>query len=143
MLPAGVSIRMLAWPVPVIRTLPPLPARRRLRLAADANNIASGRRRRTHSRIVDVCVPDYGESASRTEGADVAGNEPVTSPDQHKPANMRLLRIGAVVTAVIILAMAFGNHKGKVEDIFLGAIAASLILLLIIDWVLRRNGLRS
>jgi hypothetical protein len=105
--------------------------------------MASGRRGRTRSRILDVCVPDYGEPASRMEGADVAGNEPVTSPDQHKAANMRLLRLGAVVTAIIILAMAFGNHKGRVEDIFLVAIAGGLILMLIIDWVLRRNGLRS
>jgi hypothetical protein len=73
----------------------------------------------------------------------VAGNEPVTSPDQHKPANMRLLRLGAVVSAIIILTMVFGNHKGAIEDIFLVAIASGLILLLIVDWVLRRNGLRS
>jgi hypothetical protein len=73
----------------------------------------------------------------------VAGDEPVTSPDQHKPANMKLLRFGAVVTAVLLLVMAIGNHRGRVEDIFLAATAAGLILLLIVDWVLRRNGLRS
>jgi Protein of unknown function (DUF2631) len=73
----------------------------------------------------------------------VAGSEPVTSPDQRKPANMRLLRFGAVVTALIILTMVFGNHQGAIEDIFLIVIAGGLILLLIVDWVLRRNGLRS
>jgi hypothetical protein len=73
----------------------------------------------------------------------VAGDEPVTSPDQHKPANMKLLRIGAVVTAVILVLMVMGNHKGRIEDIFLIAVAGSLILMLIVDWVLRRNGLRS
>jgi hypothetical protein len=67
---------------------------------------------------------------------------PVTSPDQHKPANMKLLRIGAVVTAIILVLMFMGNHTGRVEDIFLGVSAAALILLLIVDWVLRRNGLR-
>jgi hypothetical protein len=73
----------------------------------------------------------------------VAGDEPVTSPDQHKPANMKLLRIGAVVTAVILVVMVLGNHQGRIEDIFLIAMAGGLILMLIIDWVLRRNGLRS
>jgi Protein of unknown function (DUF2631) len=73
----------------------------------------------------------------------VAGDEPVTSPDQHKPANMKLLRIGAVVTAVILVVMVLGNHEGRIEDIFLIAMAGGLILMLIIDWVLRRNGLRS
>lgn len=68
---------------------------------------------------------------------------PVTSPDQHKPANMKALRIGAVVTAIILVLMFLGNHQGRVEDIFLGATAGALILLLIIDWMLRRNGLRS
>jgi hypothetical protein len=67
---------------------------------------------------------------------------PVTSPDQHKPAQMKALRIGAVVTAVILLLMIMGNHTGRVEDIFLVLSAAGLILMLIIDWVLRRNGLR-
>jgi hypothetical protein len=39
--------------------------------------------------------------------------------------------------------MVMGNHKGRIEDIFLVAVAGGLILMLIIDWVLRRNGLRS
>ena len=73
----------------------------------------------------------------------MAGDEPVTSPDQHKPAHMKLLRFGAVVTAVILVAMAVGNHKGKVEDIFLVGIAVGLILMLIVDGWLRRSGLRS
>jgi hypothetical protein len=75
----------------------------------------------------------------------VAGDHdaPVTSPDQHKPANMKALRIGAVVSAIILLLMTMGNHEGRVEDIFLALSAAGLILLLIVDWVLRRNGLRS
>ena len=68
---------------------------------------------------------------------------PVTSPDQHKPAQMKALRIGAVVTAVILLLMTMGNHTGRIEDIFLALSAAALILMLMIDWVLRRNGLRS
>ena len=73
----------------------------------------------------------------------MAGDEPVTSPDQHKPANMKMMRVGAVVTAVILLLMVMGNHNGRIEDIFLAVMAGGLILLLIVDWVLRRNGLRS
>ncbi|GAA1030706.1 hypothetical protein GCM10009557_23700 [Virgisporangium ochraceum] len=73
----------------------------------------------------------------------MAGDEPVTSPDQHKPAQMKALRVGAVVTAVILLLMTMGNHTGKVEDIFLVLSAGALILMLIVDSVLRRNGLRS
>jgi hypothetical protein len=72
----------------------------------------------------------------------VAGNEPVTSPDQHKPSNMRALRGAAVVTAVIILLMTIGNHRGNIEDVWLAAVAIGMLALLVIDWVLRRNGLR-
>ena len=72
----------------------------------------------------------------------MAGDEPVTSPDQHKPANMRLLRIGAVVVALILLTMTFGNHRGGTEDVWLIAVAIGLILMLVIDWMLKRNGLR-
>ena len=74
----------------------------------------------------------------------MSGEEEVTSPDQHKPTiSKRLARFGAVATIVILLAMLYGNHRGRVEDIFLIAIAALLALLLVLDFVLRRLGLRS
>jgi hypothetical protein len=73
----------------------------------------------------------------------VAGNEPVTSPDQHKQPNLRLVRAAAVLSALILVLMLVGNQKGHVELIWGVAIAGGIILLLIIDWVLRRNGLRS
>jgi len=73
----------------------------------------------------------------------VAGNEPVTSPDQHKPANLRLVRAGAVITIVLMLLLTIGNHEGRVELVWLLAVAGGMGLMLIIDWVLRRNGLRS
>ena len=72
----------------------------------------------------------------------MAEHEPVTSPDQHKPGTPRAARVGAAVIALLLLAMLFGNHKGHVEDIWLIAIAGLLILALVGDWVLRRNGLR-
>jgi hypothetical protein len=72
----------------------------------------------------------------------VAEHEPVTSPDQHKPGAPRAARVGAALIAVLLIAMTVGNHKGRIEDIWLLAIAAALILALVGDWVLRRNGLR-
>lgn len=73
----------------------------------------------------------------------MAGNEPVTSPDQHKPGASRSARVGAVITAAILLAMLLGNHRGWVENVWLIAGAVLLVLVLVADWVLRKNGLRS
>ncbi|GAA4247865.1 DUF2631 domain-containing protein [Dactylosporangium darangshiense] len=69
-------------------------------------------------------------------------HEPVTSPDQLKPGHPRAARIGAAVSALILLSMTIGNHQGRIEDIFLIAGAGLLVLALVGDWVLRRNGLR-
>lgn len=73
----------------------------------------------------------------------MAGDEPVTSPDQRKPANPRKARIAAGVAVVILLLMNFGNHKGHIEDLWLLGLAGLIILMIIGDWVLRRNGLRD
>ncbi|MFR9775557.1 DUF2631 domain-containing protein [Micromonospora sp. MS34] len=74
----------------------------------------------------------------------MAGSEPVTAPDQHKPGHRKSGRIGAVLSAVVLVVMAIcGNHEGKVEDIWLIGIAALLLAIVIGDTVLRRNGLRS
>jgi hypothetical protein len=74
----------------------------------------------------------------------VAGSEPVTAPDQHKPGHRKSGRIAAVLSAVVLVVMAFcGNHEGRVEDIWLIGIAALLLAIVIGDAVLRRNGLRS
>jgi hypothetical protein len=73
----------------------------------------------------------------------VAGSEPVTSPDQHKPGHRKAGRIGAVVTAVALLLMLCGNHQGNVENIWLIGIAVTLLVIVIGDIILRRNGLRS
>jgi hypothetical protein len=72
----------------------------------------------------------------------VAGHEPVTSPDQHKPGPAKAARIGAVLTIVILLAMLIGNHRGWVEQVWLISLAALLALVLVADWILRKNGLR-
>ena len=69
-------------------------------------------------------------------------HEPVTSPDQHKPGTPKAARIGAAVVAVLMLTCLIGNHRGRVEDIWLIVVAGGLLLALVGDWVLRRNGLR-
>ncbi|WP_346115913.1 DUF2631 domain-containing protein [Micromonospora coerulea] len=74
----------------------------------------------------------------------MAGSEPVTAPDQHRPGHRKSGRIGAVLSAVFLVLMAFcGNEQGRVEDIWLYGIALLLLAIVVGDSVLRRNGLRS
>ena len=68
--------------------------------------------------------------------------EPVYAPDQLKPGNRKWARIGAVGTAVLILALFWGNHEGNTENIYLVLFALGLIGWVIADVVLRRNGLK-
>jgi hypothetical protein len=72
----------------------------------------------------------------------VAGEEPVTSPDQHKPGNLRLARLGGVMAIVILLAMLFPRQGNDTIVYVLGGLAAVIALMLVGDWMLRRNGLR-
>src|SRR5262245_8892250 len=113
MLPAPVSIRMLACPVPVIRTcsVPLCP-------------LASQR------------VPDYFRRRIVEErGPNVSDDdEPVVSPDQLKPTvGRRAARIGAVLTIVILLLMTIGNKQGHLQDVWLVGIAAIIAFALVID----------
>lgn len=74
----------------------------------------------------------------------VAGSEPVTSPDQRKPGHRKAGQIGAIISAAALVLMMFNNNNVTgTERIWLGAIAASLVVAVIGDAVLRRNGLRS
>jgi hypothetical protein len=74
----------------------------------------------------------------------VAGSEPVTSPDQRKPGRRRAGQIGAVLTALALVSMIFGNNDvSGIAKLWLIGIAAGLIGIVLIDAVLRRNGLRS
>lgn len=69
-------------------------------------------------------------------------DEPITSPDQRKPENVKLTRILVIVGSLLILSLVLGNHRGNVENIWLIATAAAGLGWVVIDWVLRRNGLR-
>ena len=74
----------------------------------------------------------------------MAGDEPVTSPDQHKPMNMKATRLGGIITMIALVAMAlFGNHRGRVEEFWLIGIAFTIGVILLGDWLLRKNGLRN
>jgi integral membrane sensor domain MASE1 len=74
----------------------------------------------------------------------VAEHEPVVAPDQLKPGASKSARIGAVLTAVILVAMLFGNNDiSGTEKIWVVGIAVGLIAVLGIDAVLKRNGLRG
>jgi hypothetical protein len=74
----------------------------------------------------------------------VAGGteEIVTSPDQHKPGPKKAAYIGAIASTVILLLMVLGNHHGKVEDLWLVGVAGLLVLVLVADWTLRKNGIK-
>ena len=71
-----------------------------------------------------------------------AENEPVYAPDQLKPGNRKWARRGAIGTAILVLALFWGNHEGNTENIWIIGIAVGLIAIILIDIVLRRNGLR-
>lgn len=69
----------------------------------------------------------------------------MTSPDQHKPVNLRWWRLGGTASILALLAMLWpfgGNHQGRTEDLFLIGIAGTIAVIIISDAVLRRNGLR-
>lgn len=66
----------------------------------------------------------------------------VTSPDQHKPGHPVAARIAGLGSAAFLLLMTIGNHRSRVEDLWLVGLALGLVLIFVVDWVLRRNGLR-
>ena len=72
----------------------------------------------------------------------IVAEEPVYAPDQLKPGNRKWARRGALGTAVLILALFWGNHEGNTENIYLVLFALGLVAAVIVDAVLRRNGLK-
>jgi hypothetical protein len=71
----------------------------------------------------------------------VAAEEPVTSPDQHKPGPVKAARVGAVLVIVVLLMMLCGVRT-NLERIFLFAFAGGIALILLADKLLRKNGLK-
>jgi hypothetical protein len=74
----------------------------------------------------------------------VAGtsDEPITSPDQRKPSNHKVARVLTILASLSFLVMTLGNHRGNIENVWLISLAAVGFLYVIVDWTLRRNGLR-
>ena len=68
--------------------------------------------------------------------------EPVYAPDQLKPGNRKWGRRGALASVVILLLYVWGNHEGNTENVYLVVIALLLITAVVLDAVLRRNGLK-
>ena len=71
-----------------------------------------------------------------------AEQDPVYAPDQLKPGNRKLARIGALGTAVVMLMFFWGNHEGNTENIFLVVFALGLVGAVVADALLRRSGLK-
>nr|BFE60355.1 hypothetical protein GCM10020063_048810 [Dactylosporangium thailandense] len=73
----------------------------------------------------------------------MAVHDPVTSPDQRKPGHPRAARLGAAVIAAMLIALVFGSdQENNVATIWLAAGAGLLLIVVTLDWVLRRRGLR-
>jgi hypothetical protein len=72
----------------------------------------------------------------------IVAEEPVYSPDQLKPGNRKLARRGALGTAVLILALFWGNHEGNTESIYLVLFAGGLVAAVALDALLRHNGIK-
>ncbi len=73
----------------------------------------------------------------------MASEEPVTSPDQHKPTPVRLYRIVGIAIIASLLLMLFGNNEVKTGAPWIIGIAAGIAVIMIVDAVQRRNGLKD
>ena len=72
-------------------------------------------------------------------------HEEVTSPDQHRPTvSPRLALLGAVFTSIALVLMGFfGNHEGGIEKVFMVGIAGLILLIVVVNFVMKKSGLRS
>ena len=74
----------------------------------------------------------------RTNGVDI---EEVPSAEWGwSKENHKVIQIGGLLSAGFLLLMLKGNHTGRVEDIFLIAFAALILVVVARDWWLRRRG---
>jgi uncharacterized protein DUF2631 len=87
------------------------------------------------------------EQSTREEGIVRAGETPIT---HERPEDWgwhgesgKAARIAGYVMIVLLLVMIKGNHKGRVEDLFLIGFAAVIAISLIWDSRRRKNAWRS
>jgi hypothetical protein len=55
----------------------------------------------------------------------------------------RFGRIGGWLTVLIVLAFLVGNHRGRVEDVWILGIAVVMVIILVADIFRRKNAWRS
>ena len=72
----------------------------------------------------------------------VARNEPVTSAGQSKPSKRRLEYIAALAISALLLLLLVADHPNGAESAWVVGCSAALPIGLVIDWELRRRGLR-
>ncbi|MEV0028020.1 DUF2631 domain-containing protein [Nocardia sp. NPDC050793] len=51
----------------------------------------------------------------------------------------RTFRIAGWIVAFALVAMVIGNHKGRIEDVYLVGFAALIVVILVRDTILRRK----
>lgn len=54
--------------------------------------------------------------------------------------NYKEFHIGGILAALFLLALMYGNHTGRVENLFLIGFAALILAAVGRDWWLRRRG---
>jgi hypothetical protein len=104
---------------------------------------------RTHRERISVDNPATSRvnQPGREEGVVRAGEHPV---EHERPEDWgwhgetgKWGRMGAVIATVFMIAYLFGNHEGRIEDIWVVCIAALMVLILVLDWRRRRNAWRA
>jgi hypothetical protein len=87
------------------------------------------------------------EQSTREEGIVRAGETPIT---HERPEDWgwhgetgKVSRIAAVVMMALLLVMIFGNHEGRIEDLYLIGAALIILIALIRDHFRRKNAWRS
>jgi hypothetical protein len=67
----------------------------------------------------------------------------VYAPDQLKKGHPKAFKIAGVLVAIALVLMVWGNHHGRVEDVYLVATAALILFFVAFDGILRRRGLKK
>jgi hypothetical protein len=75
----------------------------------------------------------------------VEHHEPVVAPDQLKQPPFRRLTLAAAFMTIILLPIIalVGNHRGNIEKVILIGIAFIMLLMIIVDFALRKLGLKG
>ncbi len=72
----------------------------------------------------------------------MSDEQPVIAPDQLKKGHPKAFNIAGVLTIIALILMMLGNHKGNIEDLYLGGTALLIFAIIVYDRVTRRNGLK-